>query len=68
MKERYKQAPEVDSRRSKAKELLDLAFKAQGPKRRELIEAWMREIKYLHAIRHGWRRWMGGMPEWLAEK
>ena len=62
------QQPQSNSRRSKARELLDAAYAAEGPKRKELIEAWMREIKYLHAIRHGWRRWMGGMPEWLIEK
>lgn len=56
------------SNKSVAFDLLERASAAKGRQRDELIQQWIREVKYIHKIRHGWRRWMGALPEWAREQ
>ena len=56
------------SNKSVAFDLLEKASNAKGRQRDELIQQWIREVKYIHKIRHGWRRWMGALPEWAREQ
>lgn len=52
------------SHRDRSDVLLDSARAAQGHRRKELIEEWIREVRYIPKIRHRWKRWMGALPVW----
>lgn len=52
------------SHRDRSDDLLNQARSAQGFRRQELIEEWIREVRYIPKIRYGWRRWMGALPVW----
>lgn len=52
------------SNASRSDELLELARQARGLRQKELIQEWIREVKYIPKIRSRWRRWMGALPEW----
>lgn len=52
------------SNRDRSDAILDQARQHQGPRRQELIEEWIREVRYIPKIRYKWRRWMGALPVW----
>lgn len=52
------------SHRDRSDALLDLARSSEGQRRKELIEEWIREVRYIPKIRYRWKRWMGALPVW----